>query len=110
MRENQKLVDDLMALGGNILGNLLGARHEVGAQARERMESLSQRLNLVSRSEFDAAFAMLSKARAIQEDLDERLMVIETKLNLSRTVKAKKSAKTRLPSVNQGNQKRRRAR
>ena len=110
MRENQKLVDDLMALGGNILGNLLGARHEIGAQARERMDSLSQRLNLVSRNEFEAAFAMLSKARAIQEDLNERLTRIETKLNLSTTVKSKKAAKKRLPSVNQGNQKRKRAR
>ena len=41
MRENQKLIDDVMTLGGNLLGNLLGARHEVRAQAGQRMESLA---------------------------------------------------------------------
>lgn len=109
MRENQKLIDDIMALGGNILGNVLGARHEFGAQARQRMESLSERLNLVSRNEFDAAFAMLAKARAMQEELHERLSAVEAQMNLSRTHVKKKSQKRRLPSVKQGNQKRRRA-
>ena len=108
MRENQKLIEDIMALGGNILGNLLGARHEIRSQTRQRMESLSERLNLVSRSEFDAAFAMLAKARAIQEELDERLAAVEAKLNLSSRSKAKKQVKRNLPSVKQGNRRRKR--
>ena len=109
MRENQKLIDDIMSLGGSVLGNLLGARHEMGAQARQRMESLSRRLNLVSREEFDSAFAMLAKARAMQEELHERLEVVEAKLNLSSKAAGGKARKSRLPSVKQGNRRRKRA-
>lgn len=99
MRENQTLVEDLMVLGGNILGNLLGARHELSAQARQRMDELARRLALVSRGEFDAAFAMLAKARTMQEELHERLSVIETKLNLSSAKRTPHTAKVNLPSV-----------
>ncbi len=109
MRENKKLIDDVMALGGNLLGNLLGARHEVRAQASQRMESLAERLNLVSRSEFDAAFAMLAKARAMQDDLADRLDVIEAKLNLSSASKKKNAAKSRLPSVKEGNRRKKKS-
>ncbi|MDP9126895.1 MAG: accessory factor UbiK family protein [Pseudomonadota bacterium] len=103
MRGNQKMIDDLLALGGNVLGNLLGARHELRAQAKQRLGSIAERLDLVSRQEFDAAFAMLSKARAKQDEILERLEVIEANLNLSSRGKNKKAKKRRLPSVKQGN-------
>jgi BMFP domain-containing protein YqiC len=132
MRENQKLIDDVMALGGNLLGNFLGARHEVRAQAGQRVESLVQRFNLVSRSEFDAAFAMLAKARAMQDELLERLEAIEAKLerslgkrseprersipakagiqkHVSSTTKRAKASKRRLPSVKNSNRRKKRA-
>lgn len=109
MRENQKLIDDVMALGGNLLGNILGARHEVRAQAEQRFESLAQRFNFVSRSEFDAAFAMLAKARAAQEELRERIGAIEAKLNLSSAAKGRKTAKARLPSVKKDNRRKKHA-
>lgn len=109
MRENQKLIDDVLALGGNLVGNLLGARHEVRAQAGQRIESLLQRFNLVSRSEFDAAFAMLAKARAMQDDLHERLEAIEAHLDLSSVSKKKNAKKQHLPFVKKGNRSKRRA-
>jgi hypothetical protein len=34
MKENRSLPEDLISLAGNILGNLLGARHEMKAQAK----------------------------------------------------------------------------
>ena len=103
MRENQKLIDDVMALGGNLLGNLLGARHEMRAQAGQRVESLVQRFNLVSRGEFDAAFAMLAKARTMQEELSERLQAIEAKMKMSRESGIKPKSKRRLPSFKKSN-------
>jgi BMFP domain-containing protein YqiC len=82
MQKNQTLIDDLMSLSGNVLGNLLGARHEMKAQAKERMNQIAKHLNFVSRDEFDGAFAMLAKARTMQEELSERLQAIEAKLGL----------------------------
>jgi BMFP domain-containing protein YqiC len=109
MRENQTLIEDMVTLGGNILGNLLGARHELGAQAKQRMEGLARNLDLVSRHEFDAAFSMLSKARAMQEDLHERLMTIEAKLNLSSPKTAPQKTKINLPSVKKSTRRKKRA-
>jgi BMFP domain-containing protein YqiC len=109
MRDNQKLIDDVMTLGGNVLGNLLGARHEWRAQVKQHMESVTRNLDLVGRSEFDAAFAMLAKARAMQEDLNDRITAIEAHLNLSSVSKPKKAMKANLPSVKKGNQRRKRS-
>ncbi|MFY9287529.1 MAG: accessory factor UbiK family protein [Alphaproteobacteria bacterium] len=108
MRENQRLIEDMVTLGGNLLGNLLGARHEMKAHAKQRMDSLARQLDLVSRGEFDAAFAMLAKARLMQEELSDRLDRIESKMNLSSTKTSKKATKLNLPSVKKGNQKRKR--
>jgi len=99
MRENRKLVEDMVTLSGNVLGNLLGARHEFRAQAKERMAGIAKQLDLVSRNEFDAAFAMLAKARAMQEELAERLTAIEARLNLSSKSKVKTTPERHLPSV-----------
>ena len=95
----QNLIEDMLSLGGSMLGNIMEARHELKAQAKQRVEDVARQLDLVSRDEFDAAFAMLAKARAMQEDLNDRLKVVEAKLNLSSTTMAKKAVKVYLPSV-----------
>jgi BMFP domain-containing protein YqiC len=106
MRDNGTLMNDMLRLGENALGNLLGARHEFGAQARERLGGMARKLDLVSRSEFDAAFAMLAKARAMQEELAGRLEAVEAKLGLTpaprKIKKTKTSPKAGLRSVKQG--------
>jgi len=106
MNDKKKLVEDVMSLGNAIVGNVLGARHEFKAQAKQKLDFLTQQLDLVSRAEFDAAFAMLSKARLMQEDLNERLQKIESHLGLSSAKKnsktndnVKKATKVNLPSV-----------
>ena len=93
------MLEDVMALGGNLLSNIFGARHELRAQAKARFGGLSQQLGLVSREEFDAAFAMLAKARDRQEELAARLATIEAKLNLSSAKTPVKTKKSNLPSV-----------
>ncbi len=133
MRENQTLIEDMVTLGGNILGNLMGTRHEFKAQAKQRMDSIVRQLDLVGRNEFDAAFAMLAKARTMQEELQERLAAIEAHLNLpvyaaaqlrrpghkhaearlgegvSSAKKVKTKTKLNLPSVKKGNRRKKRA-
>ncbi|MER2520084.1 MAG: accessory factor UbiK family protein [Bdellovibrionales bacterium] len=91
-RDEPKLIEDLMTMGGNLLGAAFGARHEWGAQARERMETLAHRLNIVSREEFEAAREMIAKARDMQEDLNERLSVIESRLGIAANRKGKEKA------------------
>ena len=100
--KSSPLLDDLLTLGGSLFGNLVEARHEVKAQAKSHVESLARKLDLVSREEFDAAFAMLAKARLMQDDLHERLERIEAHLHLSSAVKKKNAVKRSLPSVKQG--------
>lgn len=100
--KSSPLIDDLLTLGGSLFGNLAEARHDIKAQAKTGVENLVRKLNLVSRDEFDAAFAMLSKARLMQDDLQERIARIEAKLGLSSSPKNKKAAKPSLPILKQG--------
>ncbi len=102
MSKSAPLLDDILSIGGSLFGNLIEARHELKSQAKTHVESIARKLDLVSREEFDAAFAMLAKARLVQEDLHERLLRIEKQMNLS-SVSTKKSAKkSSLLSVKQG--------
>jgi BMFP domain-containing protein YqiC len=102
MSKSAPLIDDLLTLGGSLFGNLIDARHEFKAQAKSHVGDLARKFDLVSREEFDAAFAMLAKARLTQDDLQERIERIEAHLHLSRAAKKKSNAKRSLPSVKQG--------
>jgi BMFP domain-containing protein YqiC len=106
---NQTLIDDMMTLCGNVLGGLADTRHELRAQAREHAEGIAKRLDLVGRDEFEAALAMLTKARAAQEDIGARLTALETKLKLSSTSARSKAMKANLPSVKKDHRRKRRA-
>ncbi len=88
-----------MTLGGNILGNILSARHDFKTNSKRRIDQITRRLDLVSRSEFDAAFGMLAKARVMQELLDERLVAIEAKIGVSSKRSAKNEGSQGLRSV-----------
>ena len=85
-QENTNL-SDLLKLGETALNVLLGAGQELAAHASDKRDSLVRKMDLVTREEFDAAFAMLKKARAMQESLHKRLCVVEEKLTLSRQQK-----------------------
>jgi BMFP domain-containing protein YqiC len=92
-------LEDLFAIAGDLLEHLASARHALKAQANGSAEGLARDLDLVSREEFDAAFAMLAKARARQEDMEKRVSKIESILKLSRVKKTVKTKKTNLRIV-----------
>lgn len=102
---NKSFVEDMMTLATGALSQLAESRHEVKAQMRGRAGSVARSLDLVTREEFDAAFAMMAKARNSQEDIIARLIRIESHLGIgAKTAKkapasAAKTKKTRLPSV-----------
>ena len=77
---NKSFVEDMVSLASGALTNLAESRHELKAQARTKAGAVARGLDLVTRDEFDAAFAMLAKARNAQEDLAARLSRIEARL------------------------------
>lgn len=92
------LLEDLLTLGGQAFGNLAGARHEFRAQAQQRLGEAARHLNLVSREEFDAAFAMLAKIRTAQEELRERIAKIEMRFQIDgQTNKSSKNESKKAP-------------
>ena len=99
MPPKKNFVEDMLTLGTGVLSNLADARHELKAQVKQRAESVAHAIDLVSREEFDAAFAMLAKARSLQESLAARLSRIESHLKLSSAKKTVKTKKRSLPSV-----------
>ncbi|MDD3182688.1 MAG: accessory factor UbiK family protein [Alphaproteobacteria bacterium] len=76
-------IGDFLALGETALSVLLGASKEMKAHLSDKRESVVRSLDLVTRDEFDAAFAMIKKMRQIQGDLDKRLTVLEKKMPVS---------------------------
>ncbi len=83
------LLEDLIALGSSVYDSLKEARHDLKSEARKRAHTLTRKLDLVSRNEFDAAFAMLAKIRQQQEDLAARMTKIEARLKPQNTVNKK---------------------
>jgi BMFP domain-containing protein YqiC len=80
MASENRILEDLAKVASGALGTLAGVRGEVEARAREQMERVLDRMNLVRREEFDAVQAMAAKARAAQEDLDAKVAALEARL------------------------------
>lgn len=90
-------LSDFLKLGETVLSVLLGTAQELGHKASGKRDTLVRKLDLVTREEFDVAFAMIKKARAQQDSLDKRLTAIEKKLALSSPTqrKAKKQIRSK---------------
>jgi len=82
-------INDLLKLGETALSVLLGATKEMKSHAMDSRDALVRKLDLVTREEFDVAFAMIKKARQIQDDLLLRLDRLEDKMSLSSPQKSK---------------------
>lgn len=79
MQSDNRFFDDAAKLAGGAIGTLAGLRREIEALARQQVERLLARMDLVTRDEFEAAKEMAAKARAEQEDLTDRLAALEAK-------------------------------
>lgn len=99
MSNTKTSLDDLLSLGGDLLSHLVGAPQDLKSKVKSRIGGVAQRLDLVSREEFDLAFKMLAKARDMQEDLDVRVSRLESFLTQSSGKKTVKTKKRNLPSV-----------
>lgn len=79
MQKDNKFFDDLARMASGAAGGLLEMKREVEAMVTLQVEKLLQRMNLVTREEFDTVQAMLVKSREEQEEIKKRLAALEGK-------------------------------
>ena len=94
MQSDNRLFDDAAKLAEGALGTLVGIRREIETAVRHQVERLLNRMDLVTRDEFEAVKTMAAKARGEQEELAERIATLEASLSAkgrgrSRSAKAK---------------------
>jgi BMFP domain-containing protein YqiC len=80
MQSQNRFFDDLARVAAGAMGTLSGVKSEVETRIREQLERVLAGMDLVSRDEFEAVKAMAAKARSEQEDLQNRLAVLESRL------------------------------
>lgn len=77
MAPRRRMLDDIAKLSTAAAGVLQGASREAEGLVRQRLERLLDRMDLVTREEFDAVKAMAAKAREENEALAARLDRLE---------------------------------
>ncbi len=69
-----RMIDELtLKLGESLPPGLAQAKNEAEAQFRTVLTGAFERMNLVTRDEYDAQCAVLARTREKLEDLEERL-------------------------------------
>ncbi len=91
MQSDNRFFDDAAKLAGGAIGTLAGLRREIEALARQQVERLFARMDLVTRDEFEAVKEMAAKARTEQEDLGSRLAALEAKAGAMPRAKSRKA-------------------
>ncbi len=80
MQKDNKFFDDIAKLASNAAGGLVEMKREIEDMVSYQLEKLLQKMNLVTREEFDTIQGMLSKSREEQEILSKKLAELEKKL------------------------------
>jgi len=83
MQSEKKILDDLARMANAVLGTVMGAREEMTAQIRQRIERVLTELDLVPRDEFDAARDMAAQARVENEALATRVANLEAAVRVA---------------------------
>ena len=89
MQTRNRMFDDAAKIAGGAIGTLAGAKREVEALVRQQLERMLSSLDLVTRDEFEAVKEMAVKARSEQEELADRLALLEGKLAVKKTAARK---------------------
>lgn len=76
-----KLFDDVAKLANGAVGTLVGMRTEVEALVRQSMSRQLDKMDLVSREEFEVVKSMAEKARMKNDDLKARLEALEQQIS-----------------------------
>jgi BMFP domain-containing protein YqiC len=76
----RRLFDDMARVASGAAGALGGIRSRMEGELRDQVERLLQRMNLVTREEYEVVAALAAKARGEQEALARRVAALEAKL------------------------------
>lgn len=93
MHTDNRILDDLSKLATGAVGALQGAKQEVEALVRQRVERVLADLDLVQREEFEAVRDMARKAREENEALTKRIEELEKKLSAAKAPARKAPAR-----------------
>jgi BMFP domain-containing protein YqiC len=77
MQKDNKFFDDMARLASGAAGGLMEMKREIESMVSNQLEKLLQRMNLVTREEFDTVSQMLAKSRMEQEEIKKRLDALE---------------------------------
>ncbi|MEQ8651382.1 MAG: accessory factor UbiK family protein [Kiloniellales bacterium] len=80
MQSDKRILDDLARVLSGAMGATSGIRGDLESRLREPMERLAERLQLVTREEFELVREMAETARQEQENLAERVRALEAEL------------------------------
>jgi BMFP domain-containing protein YqiC len=80
MQKDNKFFDDMAKLATGAAGSFVEMKREMEDLVSYQIEKLLQKMDLVTREEFDAVAGMLAKSREEQENLKKKLAEIEKKL------------------------------
>lgn len=113
--DNLKLIDDIAKMATGALGSFSEVRHQVKSMVRQRVDQIITEMDMVTREEFDRVEAIATRARARQEELEQRLAKLEGKRGTAakpkkaakakKTATAKKPAKAKAPKATKRNKK-----
>ncbi|MEK6746507.1 MAG: accessory factor UbiK family protein [Pseudomonadota bacterium] len=81
MQNNNKFLNDMARMASGAVGGLMDVKREIEVIVGEQLEKLLQKMNLVTKEEFDTTQAMLIKSRNEQEELKKRLDALEEQIN-----------------------------
>ncbi len=100
MQSDNRILDDLARVLSGAMGATSGFRGDMESRLREPLERLAERMQLVTREEFELVREMAEKARQEQEDLADRVRVLEAELaELKAKAPKRRSTKTKTDSV-----------
>lgn len=78
--QGPRIFDDVARVAQGAVGAASGVRTEIEALVRQRMERHLDKMNLVSREEFDVVKEMAERARQENENLKQRLDDLEQRV------------------------------
>ena len=77
MQKDNKFMEDMARLASGAAGGFLDMKRDIEAMISNQLEKLLQKMNLVTKEEFDTVQGMLTKAREEQEEIKKRLDRLE---------------------------------
>ena len=93
MQTKNRLFDDIAKVANSAAGTFAGMKEEIENMIRHRVESLLIDMNMVNREEFNAVKEMVSKSRIKQEQLEEKVKKLESKISqLSKLAQRRKKS------------------